>query len=257
MRPELPDPSRGVFETLLVCDGRVQAPDAHLERLECSVTELYELELPSDLLAATVTRARALTGAHRLRIDAIPDGGRLRIEFRATPLDAPAASAVACAPVQLPGGLGRHKWSDRRLLDSLAGDGLVPLLVDTDGDVLEASFANVWLLEREGLVTPPADGRLLPGVTRALLIALGPPNGLDVRVEPVSLHRARAATGLFLTSSLRHAVAATISTAAATTGSRTSAATGAATTGAQTPAATGAATTLANIRELLSANSWT
>ncbi len=181
-------------------------------------------------------RARELTEAHRLRIDAIPDSGRLRVEFRATPLAGTEAGAVVCTPVQVPGGIGSHKWSDRRLLDSLAGPGLAPLLVDSDGDVLEASLANVWLVERGKLVTPPADGRLLPGVTRAMLIALGPLNGLDVRVEPISLERVRAAAQVFLTSAVRHAVAATLATAG-------------------TPA-TGAPATLARIRELLSASSW-
>jgi para-aminobenzoate synthetase / 4-amino-4-deoxychorismate lyase len=248
MQPEPPDPSLGVFETLLVFDGRVQASEAHLERLAGSVAELYELDLPADLLGMTMERARELMQAHRLRIDAIPDGGRLRVEFQATPLDGADASAVVCTPVQVPGGLGSHKWSDRRLLDSLAGPGRFPLLVDTDGDVLETSVANVWLLEAGKLVTPPADGRLLPGVTRALLIALGPLNGLDVRVEPVSLERMRAAAQIFLTSSLRHAVAATLEPEVTLAPAATS-------DSAQTPAP-GAPSILARIRALLATSSW-
>jgi para-aminobenzoate synthetase/4-amino-4-deoxychorismate lyase len=235
MQSERPDPSLGVFETLLVFDGRVQAPEAHLDRLKRSVAELYELELPAGLLGSTVQRARELTEAHRLRIDAIPDGGRLRVDFRATALAGTEAHAIVCEPVAMPGGLGSHKWADRRLLDSLAGIDRVPLLVDGDGDLLEASFANVWLLEQGKLVTPPADGRLLPGITRAMLIALGPLNGLDVRVEPVSLERARSAAQIFLTSSVRHAVGVTLHPAVE---------------------AEGAASTLARIRDLLSASSW-
>ena len=253
MQPERPDPSLGVFETLLVSDRRVQAPEAHLDRLRRSVSELYGLELPASLLGATMQRARALTEPHRLRIDTIPEGGRLLVEFVTTPVDDAATSAIVCTPVQLPGGLGGHKWRDRRLLDSLAAPGLVPLLVDTNGEVLEASFANVWLLEQGRLITPPADGRLLPGVTRALLMALGSLSGLDVRVEPVSLQRARAAAQVFLTSSVRHAVAATLPPAAGD--------------GAQTPpTADGddalaergerAPSTVTRIRDLLSASSW-
>jgi para-aminobenzoate synthetase / 4-amino-4-deoxychorismate lyase len=244
MQPERPDRSLGIFETLLVSDGRVQAPEAHLDRLARSVTELYGLELPGDLLDSTVACARELSGAHRLRIDAIPDRERLRVEFTTMPLDPNAAGAVVCTPVQLMGGLGGHKWSDRRLLDSLVGPGLVPLLVDTDDALLEASFANVWLVEPGTVVTPPADGRLLPGVTRALLIALGPSNGLDVRVEPVSLERARAAAGIFLTSSLRHAVEATLSA-------------GPEAGGAPAAGLSRALPTLARIRELLGASCWT
>ncbi len=49
-----------------------------------------------------------------------------------------------------------------------------PLLVDADGTVLEAAWGNVWVLEGDALLTPPADGRILPGVTRSLLLELAP-----------------------------------------------------------------------------------
>jgi para-aminobenzoate synthetase / 4-amino-4-deoxychorismate lyase len=242
MQLERPDPSLGVFETLLVSDRRVQAPEAHLDRLQRSVTELYGLELPAGLRGATVEQARALTEPHRLRIDAIPQAGRLLVKFTTRPVDDTATNAVVCTPVQLPGGLGEHKWRDRRLLDSLAGPGLVPLLVDSDGGVLEASLANVWLLEQGRLITPPADGRLLPGVTRAMLIALGPLSGLDVRVQPISLDRVQAATQVFFTSSIRHAVAGTLERPRA------------ADLAGAPPA--GAPSELARIRDLLAARSW-
>jgi para-aminobenzoate synthetase/4-amino-4-deoxychorismate lyase len=213
--PGRPDPSHGVFETLLISGGRVQAPEAHVERLEHSVRELYGAALPGDLLASIARRAAELTGPHRLRIDAVPDGGELRIELQVSPIDPVAARPVVCAPAVVPGGLGSHKWADRRLVDSLAGPGQVPLIVDEDEQVLEAAWANVWVIEQGRLITPPADGRLLAGVTRALLLVLAPMQSLDARVEPVSLQRLRAATGFFLTSSVRLAVAATLGPAPA------------------------------------------
>jgi para-aminobenzoate synthetase/4-amino-4-deoxychorismate lyase len=236
MQLELPDPAVGVFETLLVRDGRVQAPEAHLERLDRSVRELYEFELPADLLASVVERARALSPPHRLRVDAIPDGGsELRVEFQVTPVSSGPPSPVICTPAVLPGGLGSHKWRDRRLVESLAGSGRVPLLVDDDGDVLEAAWANVWLVEQGRLITPPDDGRILPGVTRALLLALGPLHGLAVGVERCSISRAESAGHIFLTSSVRHAVAATL----------------------QSPSGgSSAPSPLAAIRELLGRSSW-
>ena len=85
-----------------------------------------------------------------------------------------------------------------------------PLLLDSDGTVLEAAWGNVWLLEGDALVTPPADGRILPGVTRALLLELAPSLGLRPREEPVSLHRLRAAPLTFATSAIRLAVPATL-----------------------------------------------
>ena len=55
---------------------------------------------------------------------------------------------------------------DRSLLDEaqarLPADAL-PLIVDEDGAVLEASRANVFAVRDGALLTPPLDGRILPG----------------------------------------------------------------------------------------------
>jgi para-aminobenzoate synthetase/4-amino-4-deoxychorismate lyase len=206
-----PDPALGVFETLLVRDGTAQALDAHLARLAASVADLYgRLELPARLRATVQRHSAPLTGEHRLRVDAIPDGTGLRLQLQTSPLGLGADARLVCRPVVVPGGLGRHKWSDRRRLAELADGTSVALLVDRDGDVLEAAWANLWLLEGTRLVTPPTDGRLLPGVTRATLLELAPSLGLEARQEPISLARATAATEIFLTSSLRLAVPATL-----------------------------------------------
>jgi para-aminobenzoate synthetase/4-amino-4-deoxychorismate lyase len=73
------------------------------------------------------------------------------------------------------------------------------LLVDTDDLVLEAAYANVWIVEGDALVTPPADGRILPGITRAQLLAGHP---ATAREEPIDLPRVRDADAIFLTSSI-------------------------------------------------------
>ena len=63
------DATAGVFETLLVRDGRIQALDRHLDRLRASVAELYEAPLPGDLASRARRRADGLVGGHRMRID--------------------------------------------------------------------------------------------------------------------------------------------------------------------------------------------
>jgi para-aminobenzoate synthetase/4-amino-4-deoxychorismate lyase len=203
----VPDHSQGVFETLLVRDGRIQALQRHLERMASSVDELYGLALPHRLAITVRERAAALSGLHRLRLDAIPDGGGLRFAVEATTLDPDRPRRYALTPVTVAGGQGPHKWRDRRALHADPG---VPLLVDGDGALLEAAWANVWLLDGRHLSTPPADGRLLAGVTRARLLELAPSLGLETTERRISLKEARAAPAVVLTSSLALAVSAAV-----------------------------------------------
>jgi para-aminobenzoate synthetase / 4-amino-4-deoxychorismate lyase len=205
--PDRPDPAAGVFETLLVRDGRAPALARHLERLARSLQRLHGLSLPAELPDDLRVRAALLAGEHRLRVDLVVADGAVRVTVTASPLAADRTRPVALAPVVVPGGLGSHKWRDRRLLDRLGPDP-VPLVVDSDDSVLEAAWANFWILDGDRLITPPADGRLLPGVTRARLLELAPSLGLHAGEQPIPLAHARTAGTVFLTSSLRLAVPA-------------------------------------------------
>jgi para-aminobenzoate synthetase/4-amino-4-deoxychorismate lyase len=200
-----PDPQLGVLETMLVRDCAAVDLLAHLGRLRESVRLLYGQDLPGDLedrVQAAVSRHRHA----RLRVLAAPTPeGCVSVELEAHPLptEAPAAGPVWLASAVLPGGLGSHKWLDRRLLAALERRlGAVALLVDLDGQVLEAAHANVWIAEGDRLVTPPLDGRLLPGTVRARLLA-DPPAGTETREEPMTLERLAAADAVLLSSALR------------------------------------------------------
>jgi para-aminobenzoate synthetase/4-amino-4-deoxychorismate lyase len=206
-----PDPARGVFETLAVRDGRLQAVDRHVERLAAAVGDLYGQPLPRDLETRARGIARPRKGEHRLRVRAHPAPGGLMVRIETEPFSAPQPQpTIMLSPILLRGGLGRYKWCDRRLLDSLSSRQSAPLIVDVDGDVLEAAWANVWIVEDRGIVTPAADGRLLPGITRSLLLECAPALGLTASTEPISVGRAREADAIFLTSSLRYAVTAAL-----------------------------------------------
>jgi para-aminobenzoate synthetase / 4-amino-4-deoxychorismate lyase len=200
-----PDPAAGVFETVLVQEGRPVRLSQHLARLAASLRDLYGAALdPAAGLQAEVAAARLGNGRSRMRLLADLDGSVTVTVTRAGPTpDVP----ICLTPFTLPGGLGAHKWRDRRLLDALVAHvpGTVPLLVDTDGLVLEAAYANVWIREGEALITPPADGRILPGITRAALLAQAPRAG----EEPIELARLLRAEEVFLTSSIagRHVAA--------------------------------------------------
>jgi branched-subunit amino acid aminotransferase/4-amino-4-deoxychorismate lyase len=101
---------------------------------------------------------------------------------------------------RLPGGLGKHKWADRSRL-SAAGD--QPLLLDADDDVLEAGWANLFLAREEVLVTPALDGRLLPGITREVVIRIAEEVGVEVEQRRIGREELPSAEEVFLTSSIR------------------------------------------------------
>jgi branched-subunit amino acid aminotransferase/4-amino-4-deoxychorismate lyase len=192
-----PDPARGVFETVRVEGGRAHHLDDHLARLSASVRALYGVPLQPPALP------RMPIEPQRLRILARPDG---TTEASFAPLGEP---NLLLAPWTVPGGLGEHKWADRRAIDEATERfGATPLILDEDGSVLEASWANVWIREGDRLITPPADGRLLPGVTRARVFRIAPDLGLVAREEALTLERLHGADVIVLTSSLRLAVSA-------------------------------------------------
>jgi para-aminobenzoate synthetase/4-amino-4-deoxychorismate lyase len=178
-----PDPARGVFETILAVDGKAVLPDEHLSRLRASVAELYGVELAPLAIPAPPP------GAWRIRVVFTPGTG---VTITREPATFP-TTALLPPVLVLPGGLGAHKWVDRDLV--AAGE---PLIVDLSGEVLESGSGNVFIVEGDVLVTPPADGRILPGVTRAELIG-----SADVLIEAIDLARLSAADEVFVTSSIR------------------------------------------------------
>jgi para-aminobenzoate synthetase / 4-amino-4-deoxychorismate lyase len=198
-----PDQQLGVFETLLVRDGRPVELDAHLERLRSSLDALYHAPVPPGTELLVLDQARELT-LGRLRLTVAPNGnGKLAATARVTPVEPaqvfPAFTrAAALVRLVVPGGLGSHKWADRAIVEPVEATGSVPLILDRDDAVIEASRANVFIVESGEMVTPPADGRLLAGVTRRRLLELVP-----VREEPVSLDRLLGADEVFLTGSVR------------------------------------------------------
>jgi para-aminobenzoate synthetase / 4-amino-4-deoxychorismate lyase len=199
-----------VFETMLVRDGRIQALTHHLERLGHSIGALYGRRLPPGLPDRLRAHA-AGAGEHRLRVDVVPDED---LAVAVAPVGSATRRPVTLAPLVVPGGLGEHKWRDRRLLDARPADP-APLLVDSDGTVLEGAWGNLWILEGDRLLTPPTDGRILPGVTRALLLELAPALGYHADETSIALDRARCAPVTFVTSAIRLAVPAGLADGAA------------------------------------------
>ena len=158
-------------------------------------------ELP-DGLAREVDEASDRQGEGALRVVLHGDGSFL-VEARPPRAGLPAG---VLEPATVPGGLGSWKWADRTLLAGLEERlGAEALLVDLDGTALETSRASILLLYPDRLVTPPRDGRILPGTARRRILASARADGLAVEERPVPLAELLGGAALFTCNSLRGA----------------------------------------------------
>ncbi len=225
--PPRPDPQQGIFETLLVVDGRPVELAAHLARLADSLAELFpsstlppgEPDVPGVCgpyggLSPGTSGGDGVVGVLRIAVAPSGEGGlRARVERCEAPAGAfvPAsgektpAESVALGSFGLAGGLGAHKWVDRSLLDAVQTDlpaDTLPLIVDR-GAMLEASRANLFAVRDGTLSTPPTDGRILPGITRARVMKIAAAAGIEIQEAAISREDLLGADEVFLTGSVR------------------------------------------------------
>lgn len=207
-----PDPAKGVFETFLVVEGALIELESHFARLRASVAVLFGATLTDETRKAVEEHARGMAlGRLRVTLAPIGDEGELTRDIVTAEVD-PALvfpspeRAVVAHSVLVEGGLGSHKWADRDLIgeaESELGAGEVPLLVDRGGVVLEASRANVFAIRGETLVTPPADGRLLPGIARRRVMEAADASGLLPHEAELTIDDLIAADEVLLAGSVR------------------------------------------------------
>lgn len=194
---------------MLVLDGQPVELDAHLERLAASLAALFGAGLPSDTREVVLARARGIRHG-KLRLAVAPDGDRLETEVSTTEVEPvqvfPSPDrGIALRSFVVAGGLGAHKWTDRRLLEgaaATAGPGELPLLFDVDGTALEASRGSLFSAGDGWLATPPTDGRILPSIARRQAIEVAWAEGIEAREERLTMDDLRRGE-LFLAGSVR------------------------------------------------------
>lgn len=212
----------GVFTTLLAHDGEPQRLATHVTRL---VADAASIDL-SPLDPATVSdgvlqvaRANAGHGPLVLRVTATrgptPAGATFGTRGTTTtvavlaspapaPLDATSAATVVGGRRPATVKSTSWAWSTAATARARSAGAEVALLVE-DGDLLEAAAANVVVAVDGQLATPPADGRILPGTTRALLLEQVP----ELVERPVPVPELATASEVVLVSAVRGAVAVT------------------------------------------------
>ena len=76
------------------------------------------------------------------------------------------------------------------------------LITDETGEILETDKANVFAVIDGVLLTPPADGRLLPGTTRAAVMRAARGHGIRVGQKPLTLDELASASEVFVTNAV-------------------------------------------------------
>jgi branched-subunit amino acid aminotransferase/4-amino-4-deoxychorismate lyase len=190
-------------DSWLVEDGAVRGYDAHWARFAgwCDELGVQAGELAGFRSGVTAALPRAGRWFPRVELVAGAAGegagagagaaptegpGRLRLRLRPAP-PAEREARVIVAPAGDPRTRPRRKGPDLELLlalraQAVAGGADELLLCDDEGRVLEGALASLLWWEDGTLCTTPDEGTL-PGVTRALLLAITRERGVPVRVR--------------------------------------------------------------------------
>lgn len=78
--------------------------------------------------------------------------------------------------------------------------------VDENGIVAECTSSNVFVVINNALITHPVGPRVLPGVTRDVVIECARRDGIEVIERPIHLDEAKSAQEVFITSTTRHVI---------------------------------------------------
>ena len=214
----------GVYEVIRLYGGKPFALDAHLQRLEKSaagiqlavpinsahlkseITKfLVRFPVPDGMIYLQVTRGTAP------RNHAFPDT-KPTLLFYTRPLpplpDEPSRQGIKL--LSLPDERWKRCWIKSIALlpnvlaknQALAAGADEAVFVENEL-VSECSASNLFAVIAGKLVTHPVGPKVLPGITRAVLLDLAPSLGISVDERPIKESEASGAAELFITSTIR------------------------------------------------------
>ena len=76
-----------------------------------------------------------------------------------------------------------------------------------DGCLTEGAASNIFAVKNGVILTPPQDGRILPGITYDVVLELAARHGAALEVRPVAEAELRTADELWMTSSTKEVLA--------------------------------------------------
>ncbi len=214
----------GVYEVILIHDGRLIDEDPHLDRLGYSLNEL-RIPWPMARLALRlvlrelIARNGVAFGTVYLQVTRGVAARDHRFPDHAKPsLVATTKRHKPTSAAMLAGGVAVITQPDIRwrrcdiksvsLLPNVLGKqaaaeagAFEAWLVDDDGCITEGTSTNAWIVTRAGrLVTRNLSAAILSGITRLSLLRIVQSQGIAFEERRFSVEEARAAAEAFLTS---------------------------------------------------------
>ncbi len=199
---ELAFPGTSLLETIAVRAGKPVWLERHLARICRAALELWNSEFqPVEMLPEFSEILRTQEG--RLRCLLFADGSSAWT-FQ--------AEHLSCRPMrvtllEVPQPLGCYKTGKRarhtemlQLAEKLGAD---EALLVQGAEVLEGTFTNFLMHDQSGWLTPPLDGRILPGIMRTLILQHLYHTQEPVQEEVVTVERLQGCDRLLLCNSLR------------------------------------------------------
>jgi len=152
------------------------------------------------------------------RDHAFPAGVAPTVFMMSNPLATPSAEQVERGVAVVTAEDNRWRHCDLKtislvgnvLMRQLAADaGAVETVMFRDGNLTEASASNVLVVIGAGIVAPPKDNLILPGITYGATYEFAQEAGIPFTIRPVSRAEALGATEMWLTSSTKEVLAVT------------------------------------------------
>ncbi|WP_074309332.1 aminotransferase class IV [Singulisphaera sp. GP187] len=202
---------RGAWESTRTVGGAPWLWPLHLDRIR-STAEVLGIQVTPERLPdreQVAAYVRSLTSQDvtvRLNVSAGRSGAPGLVWMSAAPMPYPPSSIrLRTRPSPVSKGqayltLKTFQYATRlRIGQQAAQDGFdSALLIDADGNLLEASHANIFIRTSDGWSTPTADGGMLPGTVRHYLLTNSP---VPIHEQVIPLARLGEAREAFVTNS--------------------------------------------------------
>ena len=220
----------GAYEVVPVYSRRPFRLDEHLRRLQTTLDGIrlanpHSVEQWREIILRIVADAdfddqtvyiQVTRGADSKRDQAFPRGVPPTVFLFTSPLVRPTPEQRASGVAAITAEDIRWARCDLKAVALLANVLLRQQAVDAgcaetimlrDGFMTEGAASNIFVVKDGVILTPPQDGRILPGITYDVVLELAARHGAAHAVRPVSEAELRSADEVWMTSSTKEVLA--------------------------------------------------